>query len=132
MFTIRNIGGIALLLAGTTWLWLTPAFASKGVTNTGVLWATTGILSLLTVAGFVVATWALFTRHSWWEPAALASAALGLIALIPYWVAATGGGETTGTTAWNAFVHVLMVAGIFALLLVPRFEKWVDNHVISG
>jgi hypothetical protein len=132
MFTIRNIGGIALLLAGTTWLWLTPAFASKGVTTTGVLWATTRILSLLTVVGFIVATWALFARHSWWEYAALASAALGLIALIPYWVAATGGGETTGTTAWNAFVHVLMLAGIFALLLVPQFEKWVDNHVMSG
>jgi hypothetical protein len=25
-----------------------------------------------------------------------------------------------------------MLAGIFALLLVPQFEKWVDNHVMSG
>jgi hypothetical protein len=132
MFTIRNIGGVALFLAGTTWLWLTPAFASKAVTTTGVLWATTRILSLLTVTGFVVATWALFTRHTWWEPAALASAVLGLIALIPYWAAATGGGETTGTTAWNAFVHVLMVAGVFSLLLVPQLERWVSTHVMSG
>lgn len=132
MFTIRNIGGVALLLAGTTWLWLTPAFATKGVTTTGVLWATTRTLSLLTVAAFLVATWALFTRQSWWEPVALASAVLGLITLIPYWVAATGGGETTGTTAWNAFVHVVMVAGIFTLLLVPQFEQWVDNHVMRG
>jgi hypothetical protein len=132
MFTIRNIGGVALLLAGTTWLWLTPAFAGKGVTTTGASWSATRILSLLTVAGFVIATWALFTRHSWWEPAALGSAALGLIALIPYWVAATGGGERTGTTAWNAFVHVLMVAGVFTLLLVPQLEQWVDHHVMSA
>jgi len=132
MFTIRNIGGVALFLAGTTWLWLTPAFASKGVTTTGVLWATTRILCFATVAGFVVATWALFARHPWWESAALASAVLGLIALIPYWAAASGGGETTGATAWNAFVHVVMVAGIFVLLVIPGFERWVNSHVMSG
>ena len=28
MFTIRNLGGIALLLAGSTWLWLMPAVFS--------------------------------------------------------------------------------------------------------
>ena len=64
--------------------------------------------------------------------AALAAAGVGLVALVPYWIAATGGGETTGTTAWNAFVHVLMVAGVFGLLLVPQLERWVDGHVMSG
>jgi len=132
MFTIRNIGGVALFLAGTTWLWLSPAFASKGVTTSGVFWATTRVLSLVTVVGFVVATWALFTRHSWWEHAALAAAVLGVIALIPYWVAASGGGETTGTTAWNASIHLLMAGGIFALLLVPQLERWVNTNVMSG
>ena len=131
MFTIRNAGGIALLLAGASWVWLTPSFASQGVDTTGVLWAVTGILSLLTVAGFLVATWALFTRHSWWEPAVLASAALGIVVLIPYWFAATRGGEATGTASWTAFVHVLMVAGMLTLLRVPRLERWVDHHVMS-
>lgn len=131
MFTVRNTGGVALLLAGATWAWLTPSFASQGVDTTGFLWAVTLILSLLTVAGFLVATWALFTRRSWWEPAVLASATLGLVALIPFWFAATGGGETTGTTAWNVFVHVLMVAGILTLLRVPRLEKWVNHHVMT-
>src|SRR3954468_9452631 len=112
MFTIRNLGGVALLLAGTTWLWLTPAFASRGVSTSGVLWACTRVLCLVTVAGFSVATWGLFTRHSWWEPAALGSAVVGLLALLPYWVAARGGGEPAGTSSWNAFVHVLMVAGV--------------------
>ena len=28
MFTIRNVGGAALFLFGTTFLWLTPSFAS--------------------------------------------------------------------------------------------------------
>jgi hypothetical protein len=132
MFSIRNLGGVALLLAGSTWLWLTPEFAARGVSTSGALWPVTRVLCLLTVAAFSVATWGLFTRHAWWEAVALASAALGLMALVPYWVAAHGGGETVGAVTWNAFVHVLMVAGVFALLIVPQLERWVDNHVMSG
>lgn len=132
MFTIRNMGGVALFLAGTTWLWLTPMFASKGVSTSGLLWSTTRTLSLLTIAGFCLATVGLFARQSWWETAAVSSAVVGLLALIPYWIAGTDGGETTGTVAWNASVHVLMVAGIFALLLVPQLERWVEHHVMSG
>jgi hypothetical protein len=60
MFTIRNLGGVALFLAGSTWLWLTPAFASRGVSTSGLLWASTRVLSLVTIALFVLATWGLF------------------------------------------------------------------------
>jgi hypothetical protein len=130
MFTIRSLGGISLFLAGTTWLWLTPAFAARGVSTSGAAWAITGVLCLLTIATFCVATWGLFARHSWWEAVALGSAALGLVALIPYWVAAHGGGEATGAVTWNTFTHVLMIAGVFALLLVPQLEHWVDRHVM--
>ena len=132
MFTIRNLGGISLLLAGTTWLWLTPAFAGRSVSTSGFLWALTRVLSLLTVAAFCVATWGLFARQSWWEAVAIGSAVLGLITLLPYWLAAQGGGEAAGAAAWNAFVHVLMVAGVLALLLVPQLERWVDHHVMSA
>lgn len=132
MFTIRNMGGVALFLAGTTWLWLTPMFATKGVSTSGLLWSTTRTLSLLTIAGFCVATVGLFARQPWWETAAIIFAVIGLLTLIPYWIAGTDGGETTGTVAWNASVHVLMVAGIFALLLVPQLERWVEHHVMSG
>jgi hypothetical protein len=131
MFTVRNLGGIALFLAGTTWLWLTPAFATKGVSTSGAMWSATRVLCLLTIAGFSVATWALFARRDWWESAALASVALGVLALFTYAVAARGG-ETAGTVAWNLFVHVVMVVGILALLLVPPLERWVDGHVMGG
>lgn len=78
MFTIRNLGGIALLLAGSTWLWLTPEFASAGVETSGLLWAGTRMLALVTVASFCVAAWGLFARHGWWETVALGSAVWSL------------------------------------------------------
>ncbi len=132
MFTIRSLGGIALLLAGSTWLWMTPAFAGKGVSTSGTLWTTTRVLSLVTVAMFCLATWGLFARYERWEAVALGSAAVGLVAVIVYWLAARGGGEPVGTATWNAFVHVLMVVGIMVLLLVPTLERWVDRHVMGA
>ncbi len=132
MFTIRNMGGVALFLAGSTWLWLTPMFATKGVTTSGFLWSATRALSLLAIVGFSVATVGLFARQPWWETTAIGSAAVGLLALVPYWFAGTQGGETTGTVAWNALVHVLMVAGITTLLLVPQLERWVQHQVMPG
>jgi hypothetical protein len=132
MFTIRNTGGVALFLAGSTWLWLTPMFATKGVTTSGLLWSATQALSLLAIVGFCVATAGLFARQSWWETAAIGSAVVGLLALTPYWFAGTQGGETTGTVAWNAIVHLLIVAGITTLLLVPQPERWVQHHVMTG
>lgn len=39
MFTIRNMGGVALLLFGSTFMWITPEFATRGISNTGPWWA---------------------------------------------------------------------------------------------
>ena len=36
-----------------------------------------------------------------------------------------------GTTAWNVFVHVLMVAGVAVLQLVPPLERWVNQQVMG-
>lgn len=130
MFTIRNMGGVALFLFGTTFLWLTPSFASPGVSTTGRMWAITAVLALATLAGFMVATWGLFRKASWWEGAAVAAAVLGVVVLIPYWLAARHAGETT--PGFNVFIHALGVAGVFILLLVPRLEHWVRGHVIAG
>ena len=50
MFTVRNLGGVALFLFGTTYLWLTPAFAGPGVPTTGVAWSITQVLVLVTLS----------------------------------------------------------------------------------
>ena len=130
MFTIRNVGGFALFLLGTTFLWLTPSFATRGLSTKGLWWSTTNALALLTVAGFSVATWGLFSRADWWEWVAIGSAILGFIVLIPYWVAAHGSGETT---PWfNVVIHAIGNLGVLLLLRVPSWERWVDGHVMSG
>jgi hypothetical protein len=67
MFTIRNVGGAALFLFGTTFLWLTPSFASPGVSTTGAAWSMTQVLALVTLALFTAATWGLFKKARWWK-----------------------------------------------------------------
>ena len=130
MFTVRNLGGVALFLFGTTFLWLTPAFAGRGVSTKGALWSVTQVLCLVTLAGFTVATWGLFTRASWWEAVAVASAVLGAVVLVPYWIAAHSAGEVT---PWfNVVVHAVGDAGVLLLLTVPALELWVQDHVARG
>jgi hypothetical protein len=130
MFTIRNLGGVALFLFGTTFLWLTPAFATRGASTKGAMWSVTQVLALATLAGFTIATWGLFRRASWWEGVAIASALLGLAVLIPYWLAAHHAGEPT---PWfNVLIHALGDVGVLVLLLVPTLEHWVSGHVLAG
>src|SRR5687767_3828215 len=105
MFTIRNLGGSALFLFGTTFLWLTPMFATKGVSTKGLAWSITNVVALLTIAGLSVATWGLFTKAGWWETVAIVFAVVGLVVLAPYWVAATNAGETN--PAFNALIHAV-------------------------
>jgi hypothetical protein len=52
MFSIRNVGGVSLLVFGTTFLWLTPMFASADVDTSGATWATAGFLASVTIIGF--------------------------------------------------------------------------------
>ncbi len=130
MFSVRNLGGVSLFLFGTTFVWLTPMFAAADVDTTGVAWAATGILAALTILGFTVATWGLFRRSGWWEGLAEASAILGLITLIPYWIAAHSSG--VANPVFDVLIHAAGSVGVLLLLRVPRLEHWVNGHVAAG
>jgi hypothetical protein len=130
MFTIRNMGGVALFLFGTTFAWITPEFVTAGLKNTGALWMAVRVLALATMAGFFLATWGLFRQASWWETAGVVSAVVGAITLLPYLVAARDAGETN---PWfTAAVLALGIAGVMVLLLVSSLGRWVNSHVMSG
>lgn len=130
MFTIRNMGGVALFLFATTFLWLTPGFASRGVSTKGAWWTGASISAWVAMAIILVATWGLFSKETWWTTVALIGSAVGVLASAVYWVAASRSAETT--PAFNVFVHVLGSAGVFILLLVPSLEAWVTRHVMEG
>jgi hypothetical protein len=130
MWSLRNLGGISLFLFGTTFLWLTPAFASRGVPTTGVLWSSTRVLAMLTLAGFSLATWGLFQRSAWWLPLAVMASVVGLVTLVPYWVAASRSGETT--PGFNVVIHAAGCVAVLVLLLVPAFQRWVQSQVMSS
>jgi hypothetical protein len=125
MFTIRNLGGVALFLFGTTYLWLTPMFASKDVSTKGLAWSITNVMAYVTIVGFTIATVGLFRKATWWQGVAIASAVIGLIVLIPYWIAAHSSGETT---PWfNVLIHA-----ICAIAVLPALSTWVNGHVMAG
>ena len=130
MFTIRNLGGVALFLLGTTYLWLTTSFATQGVSTKGGAWSITQLLSLLTLALFTAATWGLFTKAGWWEAVAVAAVAVGFAVLVPYWIAAHHAGEAN--PEFNVLIHALGNLGVLVLLLVPSLEHWVNGHVLAG
>src|SRR4029453_18609801 len=79
VFSIRNLGGVALFLFGTTYLWLTPMFASRGIPTRGIWWSVTQILAFATLLGFTVAAWGLFKKSSWWDGLAIGSAGFGFV-----------------------------------------------------
>jgi hypothetical protein len=130
MFSIRNIGGVSLLLFGTTFLWLSPVYAAADIDTSGVAWAITGALAGAVLVGFTAATWGLFRRAAWWERLATISAIAGLATLVPYWVAANASG--VANPPFDVAIHALGCAGVLVLLRVPRLEHWVHGHVAAG
>lgn len=130
MFTIRTMGGVVLLLFGSTFLWITPEFVTRGLPNTGSWWAVTRVLAPVTVLGIHRRDVGAVPDGRMVEITAMASALLGLVALIPYWVAAHQANETT---PWfNVLIHALGSAGALVLLLIPSLQRWVDSHVTSA
>jgi hypothetical protein len=131
MFTIRNLGGVALFLFGSTYMWLTPFFAMHaGAATHTVWWSVILVLCLITMAGFTVATWALFAKATWWSVVAVASAATGLVVLIPYWVAAYAIGEPAPW--YNVLIHAVGGVAVLVFLRMPTLSSWVGGHVMAG
>lgn len=99
------------------------------MSTAGALWSITRVGSLVTVLAFTVATWGLFTRAGWWDSLAIGASLLGLVVLVPFWIAAHRAGEVT---PWfTVVVHVVGIVGVWTLLLVPQLAHWVDGHVMA-
>lgn len=116
---MRTTAAIAIFLFGTTFLWMTASFAGRTPPPTGVLWTVVNVLSLAAVVAFSATAWAVWKDLSWWEPAALVAAVIGLVAVVPFVLAVRGIEPGLGDMGVqiNLWSHAL---GAVVVLLVAR------------
>src|SRR5688572_7505253 len=130
MFSLKNWVALGLFLFGSTFLWMTRDFLANPREGIGALWSVVQVLVLVTIIGFTVAAWALFKEAPWWEAVAIASAIVGLAALVPYVVAVrqVGDGGDTGVQM-NIAIHAMGIAGVFVMAVVPVVHDWIVRRI---
>ena len=131
MWTFKNVFAIGLFLFGTTFLWMTAAMAGKTPPPTGTAWTITNILCFAAIIGFSIAAWAVFKEYAWWETAALLSAIVGLVAVVPFVVAQgqldVGFGDLG--VQINLWLHILGSAAVIAIAVLPAARDWVERRL---
>jgi hypothetical protein len=128
MFTFRNLAAVSMFLFGTTFMWLTPMFVAGEPKPKGYAWTLVSILSWVVMAGFTAGAWAIFKELSWWEPVATASAFVGIVTVVAYWLATTWTGEVVGA-ALNLVIHAAGIAGVFVATMFRPVNDWMTAHI---
>jgi hypothetical protein len=131
MWTFKNLVAIGLFLFGSTFLWMTAAMAGKTPPPSGKAWTLANILSYVAVVGFMIAAWAVFKQYSWWETAALLSAVVGLVAVVPFVVGQSQLDIGLGDLGVqiSLWMHILGSAAVIAIVLVPVAHGWVTERL---
>jgi hypothetical protein len=128
---MRTFAAVAMFLFGSTFLWLTASFAGRATPPSGTAWTTTNATALVAVAGFTVAAWGLYRDHEWWQVVAVASAVVGLVAVVPFLI---GMRQIDANVAdlgvqINIWMHVLGAALVVALVRVPALADWFGGRL---
>ena len=117
--TRRNVIAAALLVYGSTFLWMTASFAGTSRPPGGAAWVIADVGALVSLALFTLAAWGVFRSRWWWERAASAGAVAGLATLVPYWIAAS----STPEPGLNKPIHIAGSVAVLLVLLVPALER---------
>jgi hypothetical protein len=131
MWTFKNVLALGLFLFGSTFLWMTASFAGRVPPPTGIAWTLVNGLALAAVAGFTIAGWAVFKEYSWWNTAALLSAAVGLIAVVPFvmgLVQIRAAFSDLGIQI-NLWMHAIGSLVIIGVVLSPAARDWITQRV---
>ena len=91
----------------------------------GAVWSIENALAIIVVVGFSIASWGIFKDLSWWEPVAVVSAIIGLVAVVPFalGISQIGVFADLGVEI-NLGMHILGCAGVLALTLLPTAHHW--------
>jgi hypothetical protein len=130
MFSFKNWVALGLFLFGTTFLWMTRDFLANPREGAGAVWSVIQVLVLIAIAGFAVAAWVVFKEATWWEPVAIASAIVGLAALVPYVMGVRQVGEAGDAgVQMNIAIHTVGIAVVFVVALVPVVHDWIARRI---
>lgn len=130
MLSFKNWVALGFVVFGSTFLWVTRDFLADRRAGTGVVWSVVQVLALLAIVAFAVAGWVVFRGGSWWEGAALASAIVGVAALVPYVIGIVRiGSQGDGGVLMNIAIHLLGLAVVFAVVLIPVVHEWVSRRI---
>jgi hypothetical protein len=123
----RAIVAIVVLLFGTTFLWLTPSFVGSAAKAQGTLWTVVQIVSLVTIVGFAVAAYGVWRDALPWEPIAIGSAVVGLVATAAYGLAVR---DLSGAAnVPNLVIHGVGSLVVLLVLLVPAAHSWLLDRL---
>ena len=125
MWTFKNLLAVGLFLFGSTFLWMTPAFAGKTPPPTGTA------RMFASVQAVPVAAWGVFKQSSWWETTALVSGVVGLVAVVPFIVGQSQLDVGLGDPGVqiNLWLHLLGSAAVIAIVLLPVAHNWVTRRL---
>jgi hypothetical protein len=131
MFGFRNVLAVSMFLFGTTFMWMTAAFAGRTPPPRGSAWTVVGVVALVAVAGFSLASWGVWKDLAWWQAAAAASAVVGLAAVVPYVLGLrqAGIGFADLGIGINLAMHLVGSAAVLAIVLVPLARDWVTHRL---
>ena len=130
MFSLKNWVAVGLFLFGSTFLWMTRDFLANPREGSGALWSVIQVLVLAAVVGFTGAAWGVFKEASWWEPVAVASAVLGLAALVPYVIGVRQIGDAGDAgVQMNIAIHAVGIVAVFVVVLATPVHDWIADRI---
>ena len=130
MFSFKNWVALGLFLFGTTFLWMTRDFLANPREGAGAVWSVIQVLVFIAIAGFAVAAWVVFKEASWWEPVAVASAIVGLAALVPYVIGVRQVGDAGDAgVQMNIAIHAVGIAAVVVIAIVPVVHDWIARRI---
>jgi hypothetical protein len=104
---------------------MTASFVGRTPPPNGAVWTIVNAVALVAIAGFTVAACGVFKQATWWEPVAIVSAVVGLVAVIPYVIALSGEGQAFDQgVVINIAMHAVGSVTVLAVVVVPVIHDW--------